>query len=52
LHIAASAALGKNAAVIAAFHHDGPVSVQPAMDVHAASGVVHRGDSSVGPLDN
>ena len=52
LHIAAPAALGNDAGVIMALDHHTPVSVQTMMDLHAATRVVHRGDSSTRPLDH
>jgi hypothetical protein len=50
LHIAAAAAFGDSAGMIAAFRHYAPVSVERVMNVHAAFWIVQAGDSSIGPL--
>src|ERR1017187_5349296 len=52
LHIAAAAALGDDAGMIATLDLYAPVSAKVVVDVHAAFGVVHRGDVTIRPLGN
>jgi len=49
LHIAASAALGVDARMIAALDEDAAISVQSVVNVHAAPVIVEPGDSSIRP---
>ena len=49
LHIAAAAALGDDAGMIATLDHHAPVSAEVVVHVHAAFGVVQRGDASARP---
>jgi hypothetical protein len=50
LHIARTATLSIDVAVVGAFYMDCPVAVQPVMHVHAPLGVMHVADLAIGPL--